>query len=150
MPKFNTVIITVYNGKREIWTDYEEAKTYFLELMMSPRVRNVTEQSAFIFSSYMDWRSVRTRMNKKSKGIANEQQCPCFYSLYGLGRYIQASMITSDLVFHVLFFLIKEIIRISFFPQQPSKISHSLQVTKQGISLSLPSGRNSSHGIQLS
>ena len=23
------------NGKREVWTDYEEAKAYFLELMMS-------------------------------------------------------------------------------------------------------------------
>lgn len=34
MPKSNTVT-TVYNGKREVWTDYEEAKAYFLELMMS-------------------------------------------------------------------------------------------------------------------
>ena len=25
----------VCNGKREVWTDYEEAKAYFLELMMS-------------------------------------------------------------------------------------------------------------------
>ena len=34
MPRSRKVI-TVCNGKREIWTDYEEAKTYFLELMMS-------------------------------------------------------------------------------------------------------------------
>lgn len=34
MPKSQTVI-TVCNGKREVWTDYEEAKAYFLELMMS-------------------------------------------------------------------------------------------------------------------
>lgn len=33
MPKSNTVI-TVCNGRREVWTDYEEAKAYFLELMM--------------------------------------------------------------------------------------------------------------------
>ena len=26
---------TVCNGKREFWTDYEEAKAYFLEMMMS-------------------------------------------------------------------------------------------------------------------
>ena len=26
---------TVCNGKCEVWTDYEEAKAYFLELMMS-------------------------------------------------------------------------------------------------------------------
>ena len=26
---------TVYNGKHEFWMDYEEAKAYFLELMMS-------------------------------------------------------------------------------------------------------------------
>ena len=28
-------VITVYNGKREVRTDYEQAKAYFLELMMS-------------------------------------------------------------------------------------------------------------------
>ena len=34
MPKSNTVT-TVCNGRREVWTDYEEAKAYFLEFMMS-------------------------------------------------------------------------------------------------------------------
>lgn len=34
MPKSRTVT-TVCNGKREVWNDYEEAKVYFLELMMS-------------------------------------------------------------------------------------------------------------------
>ena len=34
MPKSNTVT-TVCNGKREVWTDYEQAKAYFLELMMT-------------------------------------------------------------------------------------------------------------------
>lgn len=36
MPKTQTVI-TVYNGKRVVWTDYEEAKAYFLEMMMSTK-----------------------------------------------------------------------------------------------------------------
>ena len=34
MPKRQTVTI-VYNGRREVWTDYEQAKAYFLEMMMS-------------------------------------------------------------------------------------------------------------------
>jgi hypothetical protein len=34
MPRSRKVT-TVCNGKREVWTDYEEAKAYFLELMMS-------------------------------------------------------------------------------------------------------------------
>ncbi|SFW47238.1 hypothetical protein [Ruminococcus flavefaciens] len=34
MPITNEVT-TVCNGKREVWTNYEEAKTYFLGLMMS-------------------------------------------------------------------------------------------------------------------
>ena len=34
MPRTRTVT-TVYNGKREVWTDYEEAKAYFLEMMMT-------------------------------------------------------------------------------------------------------------------
>ena len=34
MPRTHKVT-TVCNGKREVWTDYEEAKAYFLELMMT-------------------------------------------------------------------------------------------------------------------
>ena len=34
MPKSRKVT-TICNGKREVWTNYEEAKAYFLELMMS-------------------------------------------------------------------------------------------------------------------
>ncbi len=34
MPKSKKVI-TMYNGRREVWTAYEEAKSYFLEMMMS-------------------------------------------------------------------------------------------------------------------
>lgn len=34
MPRTGKVT-TVCNGKRKVWTDYEEAKAYFLELMMS-------------------------------------------------------------------------------------------------------------------
>lgn len=33
MPRTRKVT-TVCNGRREVWTDYEEAKSYFLELMM--------------------------------------------------------------------------------------------------------------------
>ena len=34
MPR-SRAVTTVCNGKREVWTDYEEAKAYFLELMMT-------------------------------------------------------------------------------------------------------------------
>ncbi len=34
MPRTRKVT-TVCNGKREFWTDYEEAKAYFLKMMMS-------------------------------------------------------------------------------------------------------------------
>lgn len=34
MPKTRTVT-TICNGKREVWTDYEDAKDYFLEMMMT-------------------------------------------------------------------------------------------------------------------
>lgn len=34
MPRSRKVT-TVCNGNREVWEDYEEAKAYFLELMMS-------------------------------------------------------------------------------------------------------------------
>ncbi len=28
-------VTTICNGKREVWIDYEEAKAYFLEMMMT-------------------------------------------------------------------------------------------------------------------
>ena len=31
----NTQVTTIYNGKREVWTDYEQAKAFFLEMMMT-------------------------------------------------------------------------------------------------------------------
>ncbi len=34
MPRLRKVT-TVCNGRREVWTDYEEAKAYFLDLMIS-------------------------------------------------------------------------------------------------------------------
>ena len=34
MPRTRKVT-TVCNGRHEVWTDYEEAKAYFLEIMMS-------------------------------------------------------------------------------------------------------------------
>ena len=34
MPR-SSKVTTVCNGRSEIWTDYEQAKAYFLELMMS-------------------------------------------------------------------------------------------------------------------
>ena len=34
MPK-SPRVTTIYSGKRNVWTNYEEAKAYFLELMMS-------------------------------------------------------------------------------------------------------------------
>ena len=34
MPRSRKVT-TVCNGRREVWMDYEEAKAYFLELMMT-------------------------------------------------------------------------------------------------------------------
>ena len=34
MPR-SSKVTTVCNGRREVWTDYEEAKAYFLEIMMS-------------------------------------------------------------------------------------------------------------------
>ena len=34
MPRSRTVT-TVCNGRREVWTDYEQAKAFFLEIMMT-------------------------------------------------------------------------------------------------------------------
>ena len=53
MPRSNKVT-TVCNGKREVWIDYEEAKAYFLELMMST-------------DSCTDWTSAVTKTERSSR-----------------------------------------------------------------------------------
>lgn len=34
MPR-TRIVTTICNGKHEVWTDYEQAKAYFLEMMMT-------------------------------------------------------------------------------------------------------------------
>ncbi len=45
MPKTQKVT-TICNGKREVWENYEEAKTYFLEMMMSAEDEEYDRYSA--------------------------------------------------------------------------------------------------------
>lgn len=58
-------VTTVHNGRREVWSDYEEAKSYFHEMMMTTEARNVTEQNSYTFSYSTDLMSV----------AANDQLC---------------------------------------------------------------------------
>lgn len=53
MPKSQKVI-TVYNGRREVWPDYEEAKSYFLEMIMkeTPYDRNLIDIFVLIYIFY--------------------------------------------------------------------------------------------------
>lgn len=64
MPRSRKVT-TVCNGKREIWNDYEEAKSYFLELMMSTEGEERDRAECVYISYFMGWMSVRMKMNKK-------------------------------------------------------------------------------------
>ena len=66
MPRTNEVT-TIYNGKHEVWTDYEEAKAYFLELMMSTDGEEhdrTTERSVYISSFCTGWMSIRTKTER--------------------------------------------------------------------------------------
>lgn len=79
MPRSRKVT-TICNGMREVWFDYEEAKAYFLEMMMSTDRRSMTEQSASTFSSRTGWTSVRMKMNNDSRGLCGNAEpfaMPC-------------------------------------------------------------------------
>ena len=78
MPRTRKVT-TVCNGKREVWTDYEEAKAYFLEFMMTTEERSVNVRSAFTFSSCTGWRSVWTWMNKQTSELSLGQLALLLY-----------------------------------------------------------------------
>lgn len=51
MPKSRKVT-TICNGRREVWTDYEEAKAYFLELMMSTDGKEHGACGVRLYSAY--------------------------------------------------------------------------------------------------
>lgn len=55
MPRTRKVT-TVCNGKREVWTDYEEAKAYFLELMMTTEGEE-RERAECIYIQLTHWLS---------------------------------------------------------------------------------------------
>lgn len=58
-------ITTVCNGKREVWTDYEQAKAYFLEMMMTAEGKEHDRaECIYIFSSCTDLTSVLTKTER--------------------------------------------------------------------------------------
>lgn len=64
-------ITTVCNGKREVWTDYEEAKAYFLELMMTTEgEEHDRAEYIYIFSSCTNLMNVVTKMNKQESELS--------------------------------------------------------------------------------
>ncbi len=58
-------ITTVCNGRREVWTDYEEAKAYFLELMMTTEGEDRDRASYFT-----DLTSAVMRTNKQKSELS--------------------------------------------------------------------------------
>lgn len=53
MPRSRNVT-TICNGKREVWADREEAKEYFLEMMMSTDGEE-HERAECVFHSDYEW-----------------------------------------------------------------------------------------------
>ena len=51
MPKSHTVT-TVCNGRHEVWKDYEQAKAYFLEMMMAAEGEE-RERAEFVYIQLM-------------------------------------------------------------------------------------------------
>lgn len=47
------IVTTVCNSKREVWKDYEEAKTHFLELMKLHVIMDTLFQTASFLWRYM-------------------------------------------------------------------------------------------------
>lgn len=78
MPKSQTVI-TVCNGRHEVWTDYEEAKAYFLEMMMSTdgEERNRAE-CVYIQLLHGLVECSDETSNLKKQSIAENGQCSIF------------------------------------------------------------------------
>ena len=64
MPR-SSKVTTVCNGRREVWTDYEQAKAYFLEMMMSTDGEEHDRAECYTFSSCTGLMSVAMRTNNQ-------------------------------------------------------------------------------------
>jgi len=58
-------ITTLCNGRREVWTDYEEAKAHFLEMMMT--AEGEERDRAYTFSSCTDLTNAVTWTERSSR-----------------------------------------------------------------------------------
>ena len=61
-------VTTVCNGKLEVWTDYEQAKAYFLELMMTTDGEEYERAECVYIQHTHACRSVQTRTNNQHRG----------------------------------------------------------------------------------
>ena len=73
MPRTNKVT-TVCNGRREVWADYEEAKAYFLEIMMS--TDGEEHERAYILKLSITLDTFPTRIMKRS--VRRQPLCRIF------------------------------------------------------------------------
>ena len=65
-------VTTVCNGKREVWTDYEQAKAYFLEMMMTAEGEEHDRAEVYISSLCTGWMNAVMRTNKLRGRVAFE------------------------------------------------------------------------------
>lgn len=78
MPRSRKVT-TVYNGRREVWEEYEEAKAYFLDLMMTTEGKE-RDRAEYVYIQLLhglDECSDETS-NLKKQSIAENGQCSIF------------------------------------------------------------------------
>ena len=77
MPRTNKVT-TVCNGRREVWADYEEAKAYFLEIMMS--TDGEEHERAYILKLSITLDTLTARILKLSSDSQSGIEPTPFYS----------------------------------------------------------------------
>lgn len=75
MPRTRKVT-TFCNGKREVWTDYEEAKEYFLKLMMSTDGEDHERAECVYIQLLHGWMSAVMRTNKLRGRVAYHSSSP--------------------------------------------------------------------------
>ena len=104
MPRTRKVT-TFCNGRREVWTDYEQAKAYFLEMMMTAegeereRTECVYIQLIHGLSECSDETNNQKRLCRNAEPFAlpsDERKCPSEPSMMIMGKSISTEKKTAQ------------------------------------------------------
>lgn len=71
-------LLSIYNGRCKVLTDYEQAKAYFMDLIMSTDGELRERAECVLSNCFTDWRSAATKTNNGKRASCRKRQFALF------------------------------------------------------------------------